>query len=637
MAKKNILFPKNLSFSDFNKKYFPKIKLLAIKANNKIFDHLSVFNEKLTNISLITDYQSYDYFLILNHSCAHILASAVKNLYKNVSLWIGPSSNEGFFYDFYFEKEEEINLSKISSEMKKIIKSNLFFKKEVIDLKSAKEIFKNDPLKEIILSRIKDSVLSYYQIGSFIDLCRGPHVKSTLDCKNFALLNSKKINLEIYNKIYQIIRISGICFHLKDDLEKYLKELENQKKYDHREINKIQNLFFFDEKSGQGLPFFLPNGSLIFKKIANLIYALEAEFGYQRVMTPLLGSIDLYQKSGHYEHYKENIFPEINFENEKLILRPMACPHHCLVFQKLIQSYRQLPLRLSEEVVQFRYEYSGGLSGLERVRMMHLTDAHIFVSEKNLFQELKKVFSFIQKTLNLLKIEKVFFVLATNDPNDKKNFLANRAIWKKATNKLKKVLISNKIEFEEKIGEAAFYGPKIDIEVKTSLNKKITLSTLQLDYFLPKKFDLFFTNEKNEKEIPVLIHRGVIGTYERFLAIIIENNQGNIPFFLSPFQVNIIPINEKYLSFCKLIQKKLQKNNFSGTIDDSDKSFNFKIRNSQKMKYWYTIIIGEQEFRSNTITFRKYQNKNSETTTLNNFLKELKNKINFLKKYWNII
>ena len=573
---------------------------------------------------------------MMNHSCAHLMAQAVKHLYSNAKFWVGPVINEGFYYDIDLGdkviKDEDLPI--IEREMKKISKDGKRIVRHEISKDEALDMFKEDPYKiDLINNMSEDSIISCYTQGDFTDLCRGPHVDTVKELKHFKLLKHSgayyKGNAK--NKVLQ--RIYGVCFPTEEELNDYLKELEEAKERDHRKIGKDMEIFMTDELVGAGMPLWLPNGALIRKQLENYIYEKEQKLGYNHVYTPCVGTVNLYKTSGHWDHYKENMFPMMKVDDEEFVLRPMNCPHHMLVYKNKLHSYRDLPIRIGEFATDFRYEASGAVKGLERVRCMCQNDAHLFVRPDQIGEEFKKVVSLILDVYKDFGIENYKFRLSLRDKEDKEKYFDDDEMWDTAENKLREVLKELNVEYFEAVGEAAFYGPKLDVEVKPAVGPEITLSTCQLDFLLPRRFELSYIDNKGEKQIPVVLHRAIFGTFDRFTAFIIEETKGNFPLWLSPVQVNIIPVNNEYhLDYSNTIFEELKRNNIRVELDDRDEKLSYKMRESQTKKIPITLILGDNERDNNTISYRLFGSRETTTLSIENFIKLINNSIAEKKK-----
>ena len=573
---------------------------------------------------------------VLNHSCAHLLAQAVKHLYPEAKFWVGPVIDEGFYYDIDLGDNvvtDEV-LTKIEKEMKKISKDNKLIKRLELSKDEALEMFKDDPYKIDLIERMgPDEVISAYQQGDFVDLCRGPHVESTKLIKYFKLIKFSGAYYKGDSKNKMLQRIYGVCFYNEDDLQNYLNELEDLKLRDHRKIGKDLDIFMVHDLVGKGMPLWLPNGALVRKQLENYIYEKEQKMGYLHVYTPCVGTVDLYKTSGHWDHYKENMFPSMKVDDEEFVLRPMNCPHHMLIYGNTIHSYRELPIRIGEFATDFRYEASGAVKGLERVRCMCQNDAHLFVRPDQIGEEFKKVVSLILDVYNDFGIKNYKFRLSLRDKNDKEKYFDDDEMWNEAENRLREVLNELGCEYTEAIGEAAFYGPKLDVEVKPAIGPEVTLSTCQLDFLLPRRFNLSYVDSDGSKKVPVVLHRAIFGTFDRFTAFILEETKGSLPTWLSPIQVNVIPVNNDYhLDYAKDIEKLLLDNGIRVNLDARSEKLSYKIRESQTKKIPYTLILGNVERDNNTVSYRKFGSEETTTLPKDEFVKYIKNVIDSKKR-----
>ena len=548
---------------------------------------------------------------VLNHSCAHLLAQAVKHLYPNAKFWVGPVIEEGFYYDIDLGDKtlNDEDLPKIEKEMKKCAKSDKRIYREEISKKEALERFKDDPYKIDLINRMDEdnTVISCYTQGDFTDLCRGPHVETTKKMKYFKLIKHSGAYFKGDSKNKMLQRIYGVCFETEEDLNAYLNELEERKQRDHRKIGKEQEIFMNHELVGAGMPIWLPNGAVIRKELENYIYEKERNLGYEHVYSPCVGTVDLYKTSGHWDHYKENMFPMMKVDDEEFVLRPMNCPHHMLVFKNKLHSYRDLPVRIGEFATDFRYEASGAVKGLERVRCMCQNDAHLFVTPEQIKEEFKKVVSLILDVYKDFGIKDYKFRLSLRDPEDKKKYFDDDKMWNEAEAKLREVLNELNVDYFEAVGEAAFYGPKLDVEVKPAVGPEVTLSTCQLDFLLPRRFDLSYIDNKGEKKTPVVLHRAIFGTFDRFTAFLIEETKGAFPTWLAPVQVNIIPVNNNYhLEYANEIYKMLKDASVRVELDDRDEKLSYKMRESQTKKIPITLILGDKERDESLVSYRRH-------------------------------
>lgn len=570
---------------------------------------------------------------ILNHSCAHLLAQAVKHLYPNSLFWVGPVIEEGFYYDIDLGDEviREEDLLKIEKEMKKISKDGKRIYREEISKEEALERFKNDPYKLDLISRMneEETVISCYTQGDFTDLCRGPHVESVKELKYFKLIKFSGAYWKGDSNNKMLQRIYGVCFKTEEDLNDYLKELEEASLRDHRKIGKQLDIFMSHDLVGKGMPLWLPNGAIVRKQLENYIYEKEQKLGYKHVYTPCVGTVNLYKTSGHWDHYKENMFPSMKVDDEEFVLRPMNCPHHMLIYGNDLHSYRDLPIRIGEFAADFRYEASGAVKGLERVRCMCQNDAHLFVRPDQIGEEFKKVVALILDVYRDFGIKNYSFRLSLRDKEDKEKYFDDDNMWNEAENKLRSVLNEFGVDYYEAIGEAAFYGPKLDVEVKPAVGPEVTLSTCQLDFLLPKRFDLSYVDKDGSKVTPVVLHRAIFGTFDRFTAFVLEETKGVLPTWLSPIQVNVIPVNNEYhLEYSRDLKEKLVRTGIRAELDDREEKLGYKMRESVMKKIPYTLIIGQKEVDENLVSYRKYGTEETVTLTYDEFIIYLNDEIN---------
>ena len=558
---------------------------------------------------------------IMNHSCAHLLAQAVKHLYPNALFWVGPVIEDGFYYDIDLGDKviKEEDLEKIEKEMKKCAKDGKRIVRHEISKEEALEQFKNDPYKIDLISRMdeNDTVISCYTQGDFTDLCRGPHVESTKELKYFKLLKVSGAYWKGDSKNKMLQRIYGICFDNQEDLDAYLKMLEEAKERDHRKIGKDLDIFMSDDLVGRGLPMFLPNGYIIWQELENYIKEKERKLGYLHVLTPCVGTVNLYKTSGHWDHYKENMFPAMEVDGESFVLRPMNCPHHMMIYANKLHSYKDLPIRIGEIAHDFRYEASGAVKGIERGRHFCQNDAHLFVTPEQIKSEFKSVVDLIFDVYKDFNITNYRCVLSLRDPEDKEKYHQDDEMWNKAENELREVLNELGIEYTEEIGEAAFYGPKLDVNVKPAIGNEITLSTCQLDFCLPSKFDLKYVDKDGVKKTPVVLHRAILGSLDRFMAYILEETKGALPTWLSPVQVNIIPVNPEIHK--KYSEKVLNELNIRAELDDRNEKLGYRMRESQTKKIPYSLIIGDKESSDNLVSYRKYGSTDTTTVSKDEF------------------
>ena len=571
---------------------------------------------------------------VLNHSCAHLLAHAIKHLHPNAKFWVGPVIENGFYYDIDLGDEviREEDFPLIEKEMKKISKSNKLIKRIELSKNEALDIFKDDPYKiDLINGFSDDEVITAYRQDDFIDLCRGPHVESTKMMKYFKLL---KVSGAYYkgdskNKVLQ--RIYGVCFENEADLSEYLNYLEEMKERDHRKLGKELDIFMISDLVGKGLPLWLPNGATIRRLLQRYITDKEVSLGYQHVVTPSLGSVNLYKTSGHWAHYKDDMFPMMKLDDEEYVLRPMNCPHHMLIYKNSLHSYRELPIKIAEIANDFRYEASGAVCGIERARAFTQNDSHIFCMPSQIKSEFKNVIDLILDVYKDFGFKNYSFRLSLRDKNDTEKYFGNDELWEKSENELREVLRDFGVDFYEAEGEAAFYGPKLDVQVKSALGHDVTLSTIQLDYQLPERFELTYIDDKGDKVRPVVIHRAILGSLDRFVAFLLEETKGVLPVWLAPVQVNIIPVNNEYhLEYCVSLRDKLQKLGIRVELDIREEKLGYRMRESQTKKVPYTLVIGDKEVESNSVNYRLHGNKETKIINTDDFcsliIEQIKNK-----------
>ncbi|KYD21628.1 threonine--tRNA ligase [Caldibacillus debilis] len=621
-------FAKGVTTEEIAESISPGLKKRAIagKLNDRLVDLRWPLNESGT-IRILTE-KDEESLEILRHSTAHVMAQAIKRLYKNVKLGVGPVIEGGFYYDIDLDRSlSPEDLPAIEEEMKKIIQEDLEIVRKEVSREEAVRLYREigDEYKLELIDDIPEGeTISIYEQGEFFDLCRGVHLPSTGKIKAFKLLNISGAYWrgDSSNKMLQ--RIYGTAFFSKKDLEEHLRMLEEAKERDHRRLGKELQLFAHSQLIGQGLPLWLPKGATIRRTIERYIVDKELSLGYRHVYTPVLGSVELYKTSGHWDHYQENMFPVMKMDNEELVLRPMNCPHHMMIYKNGIHSYRELPIRIAELGLMHRYEMSGALSGLQRVRGMTLNDAHIFVRPDQIKDEFKRVVRLILDVYEDFQIKEYSFRLSYRDPADKEKYYDDDEMWEKAQGMLKEAMDDLGLEYFEAEGEAAFYGPKLDVQVKTALGKEETLSTVQLDFLLPEKFDLTYIGEDGKPHRPVVIHRGVVSTMERFVAYLIEEYKGAFPVWLAPVQVQIIPVSpDAHLDYAKSVQEKLREKGVRVEIDWRDEKIGYKIREAQIQKIPYMLVVGDKEVQEGTVNVRKYGEQKSESVPLADFVEQI--------------
>ena len=640
----------NVQFPDGNSKAFDKgvtteeiaqsispglrKKAVAGKYNNQMVDLTRPLEED-GSIEIVTP-GSDEALEVLRHSTAHLMAQALKRLYGDVKFGVGPVIDGGFYYDFDMdEKVSSDDFEKIEKTMKQIVDENHKIERKVVSREEAKSFFKDDPYKlELIDAIPEDESVTLYSQGEFTDLCRGVHVPSTSKIKEFKLLSTAGAYWrgDSNNKMLQ--RIYGTAFFDKKDLKAHLEMLEERRERDHRRIGKDLELFTNNQLVGAGLPLWLPNGATIRREIERYIVDKEVSMGYDHVYTPVLANVELYKTSGHWDHYRDDMFPPMKLdETEEMVLRPMNCPHHMMVYNNRPHSYRELPIRIAELGTMHRYEASGAVSGLQRVRGMTLNDSHIFVRPDQIKDEFKRVVNMIQEVYSDFGFEDYTFRLSYRDPEDKEKYMDDDEMWNKAETMLKEAVDEMGLPYVEAIGEAAFYGPKLDVQVKTAMGKEETLSTAQIDFLLPERFELTYIGSDGENHRPVVIHRGVVSTMERFVAFLTEETKGAFPTWLAPKQVEIIPVNvDLHYDYARNLQDELKSQGVRVEIDDRNEKMGYKIREAQMQKIPYQIVVGDKEVENNQVNVRKYGSQDQETVENDEFIWNLVDEIR-LKKH----
>ncbi|HII0195417.1 TPA: threonine--tRNA ligase [Staphylococcus aureus] len=635
----------NIQFPDGNKKAFDKgtttediaqsispglrKKAVAGKFNGQLVD-LTKPLETDGSIEIVTP-GSEEALEVLRHSTAHLMAHAIKRLYGNVKFGVGPVIEGGFYYDFDIDQNiSSDDFEQIEKTMKQIVNENMKIERKVVSRDEAKELFSNDEYKlELIDAIPEDENVTLYSQGDFTDLCRGVHVPSTAKIKEFKLLSTAGAYWrgDSNNKMLQ--RIYGTAFFDKKELKAHLQMLEERKERDHRKIGKELELFTNSQLVGAGLPLWLPNGATIRREIERYIVDKEVSMGYDHVYTPVLANVDLYKTSGHWDHYQEDMFPPMQLdETESMVLRPMNCPHHMMIYANKPHSYRELPIRIAELGTMHRYEASGAVSGLQRVRGMTLNDSHIFVRPDQIKEEFKRVVNMIIDVYKDFGFEDYSFRLSYREPEDKEKYFDDDDMWNKAENMLKEAADELGLSYEEAIGEAAFYGPKLDVQVKTAMGKEETLSTAQLDFLLPERFDLTYIGQDGEHHRPVVIHRGVVSTMERFVAFLTEETKGAFPTWLAPKQVQIIPVNvDLHYDYARQLQDELKSQGVRVSIDDRNEKMGYKIREAQMQKIPYQIVVGDKEVENNQVNVRQYGSQDQETVEKDEFIWNLVDEI----------
>ncbi len=608
----------------------------AGKVNGEVKDLRTIINEDC-RLEILTFDSCIDGKKAYWHTTSHIMAQAIKRLFPEVKLAIGPAIDEGFYYDFDTEKPfTDEDKEKIEQEMKKIIKEDLAIERFSLPKKEALELMKDEPYKQELINDLKDGEkISFYKQGEFTDLCAGPHLMSTGKVKSIKILNSSGAYWRGSEKNKMLQRIYAISFPKASLLEEHMHLLEEAKERDHRKIGKELKLFMTHKLVGSGLPMYLPKGATIRRTLERYIQDKEIALGYSHVYTPSLANVELYKTSGHWDHYKDDMFPAMKMDTEEMVLRPMNCPHHMLIYKNELHSYKELPIKIGELAHDFRYENSGAVCGLERVRQMCQNDAHLFVRPDQIKEEVGRVLNLIfevyLKDFGFPR-ESFSFRLSLRDKNNKEKYIDNDAMWETAESQLRDILKELNIDFYEAEGEAAFYGPKIDIQIKTALNHDVTIPTCQLDFALPERFDLTYIGEDGKEHRPVVIHRAILGSSDRFISFLIEETKGAFPTWLAPVQVKLLPISDSQVEYCQKIKSELMKNKVRVELDDRNEKIGYKIREAQLEKVPYMLVIGDKEVEANTVSVRSRKEGDIGAIKVEEFISKIKYEIeNYVK------
>jgi threonine--tRNA ligase len=587
--------------------------------------------EKDCSLNILTFESSLNGKKAYWHTTSHIMAQAIKRLYPEIKLAIGPSIDNGFYYDFDTEKPFTPEMIEaIEKEMKKIIKEDLPIERFELPRKEAIKFMeeKEEPYKvELINDLPEDAIISFYKQGEFTDLCAGPHVMSTGKIKAVKLLSSSGAYWRGNEKNKMLQRIYGISFPKASQLDDYLAKLEEAKQRDHRKLGKELGIFTVDELVGKGLPMYLPKGYVLWQILEDYIKNKERKLGYKHVMTPPIGSVELYKTSGHWEHYKENMFPAMELEGETFVLRPMNCPHHMILYKNSLHSYKDLPIRIGEIARDMRYEDSGALKGIERARSFCQNDAHLFVTPEQIKDEFESVVKLILDVYKDFDIQDFEFRLSLRDPEDKVKYYPDDEMWNNAENKLREVLDNIGIEYTEDIGEAAFYGPKLDVQVNPAVGNSYTLSTCQLDFCLPQKFELSYIDEHGQKKTPVVLHRAILGSIDRFIAYILEETKGALPTWIAPVQIKILPISDKHKEYSEKLKEQFDKLNLRVELDEREEKIGYKIREAQLQKIPYMLIIGDKEIEANAVGVRSRKDGDIGAMSVEDFINKIEEEI----------
>lgn len=609
-------------------------RALAAKIDGELVDLNAPINEG--GAIEIVDPKHEDALGILRHSTAHLMAQAMKRLYPGIKFGVGPAIETGYYYDTDQEKQiTEEDLPVIEAEMAKIVKENYPIERREVTRAEANEIFADDEYKlEIIADLPEDETLTVYSQGEFTDLCRGIHVPSTGYIKEFKLLSVAGAYWRGNSDNKMMQRVYGTAFFEKRDLKEFIKQREEAKERDHRKLGKELDIFMVNPEVGSGLPFWLPKGATIRRIIERYIVDKEESLGYEHVYTPIMADVEFYKTSGHWDHYHEDMYPPMDMgDGEQLVLRPMNCPHHMMVYKNDIHSYREFPIRIAELGMMHRYEKSGALSGLQRVREMTLNDAHIFVRPDQIKEEFTRVLQLIKQVYDDFNITDYRFRLSYRDPENTDKYFDDDEMWEKAQAMLKETMDDLGLEYFEAIGEAAFYGPKLDVQMKTALGNEETMSTVQLDFLLPERFDLTYVGQDGQDtHRPVVIHRGVVSTMERFVAYLIEEYKGAFPTWLAPVQAKLIPVNdEAHGDHVEEIRRRMKAVGMRVEVDNRNEKMGYKIREAQTQKIPYQLVFGDNEIAENTVTVRRYGSKETSSMPFDEFLAQLEQDIKAYK------
>ena len=573
---------------------------------------------------------------VLRHTASHVLAQAVQNLYPEAKVAIGPSIDTGFYYDFAHEPFSREDLDAIEKEMKKIIKEGHELKRYTLPREEAIKLMKDageNYKVELIEDLPEDEVISFYKQGEFTDLCAGPHLMSTGKVKSVKLLSTSGAYWRGNENNKMLQRIYGVAFPKASLLEEHLQMLEDAKQRDHRKLGKDLELFMTHKLVGSGLPMYLPNGATVRRLLERYIQDKEIKMGYKHVYTPSLANVELYKTSGHWDHYKEDMFPVMKMDNEELVLRPMNCPHHMLIFKSKMRSYKDLPIRIGELAHDFRYEDSGSVCGIERVRQMCQNDAHLFVRPDQIKEEVAKVVKLILDVYKDFGFKDYAFRLSLRDKNDKHKYFDDDEMWEKAEGELREILTELGLDFYEAEGEAAFYGPKLDVQLKSAIGHDVTVSTCQLDFLLPQRFELEYIGEDGKAHRPVVIHRAILGSLDRFMAFLIEETKGAFPTWLSPLQVKVLPISDKHLEYANKVKEALEEKDVRVEVDERAEKIGYKIREAQLQKVPYMLVVGDKEEASGEVGVRNRKDGDLGAMKLEDFVSKIDSEIrNFENK-----
>ncbi len=623
---------KGISILELAKKISEGLARVATvgRVNGEVKDLRYKIEEDGANVEILTFENDLDGKKAYWHTTSHIMAQAIKRIFGNdVKLAIGPSIDEGFYYDFDIEKAfSDEDKAKIEEEMKKIIKEDLPIERFSLPKAEALELMKDEPYKVELINELPEGEeISFYKQGEFTDLCAGPHLMSTGKVKCIKLLSSSGAYWRGNEKNKMLQRIYAISFPKASQLEEHLALLQEAKERDHRKIGKQLDLFMTHELVGSGLPMYLPHGATIRRLLEQYILKKEVKLGYQHVYTPSLANVALYKTSGHWDHYKEDMFPVMKMDTEEMVLRPMNCPHHMLIYKNAMHSYRDLPIKIGELAHDFRYEASGSVCGLERVREMCQNDAHIFVTPEQIKSVFGEVVNLILSVYKDFGFKDYKFRLSLRDKENKEKYFDDDEMWETAEGQLREILTELNLDFYEAKGEAAFYGPKLDVQIKTAIGHDVTISTCQLDFLLPQRFELEYIGEDGKAHRPIVIHRAILGTFDRFISFLIEETKGAFPTWLAPVQVKILPITDRQHEYAKEIAQKMMDEDIRVEVDDRNEKIGYKIREAQMQKVPYMLVIGDKEIENGSVGVRSRKDGDVGQMNQDEFIEKVKHEV----------
>ena len=623
---------KEISILELAKKISEGLARVATagRVNGEVKDLRYKIEEDGANVEILTFENDLDGKKAYWHTTSHIMAQAIKRLFGNdVKLAIGPSIDEGFYYDFDVEKAfSDEDKAKIEEEMKKIIKEDLPIERFSLPKAEALELMKDEPYKVELINELPEGEeISFYKQGEFTDLCAGPHLMSTGKVKCIKLLSSSGAYWRGNEKNKMLQRIYAISFPKASQLEEHMTLLQEAKERDHRKIGKQLDLFMTHELVGSGLPMYLPHGATIRRLLEQYILKKEVKLGYQHVYTPSLANVALYKTSGHWDHYKEDMFPVMKMDTEEMVLRPMNCPHHMLIYKNAMHSYRDLPIKIGELAHDFRYEASGSVCGLERVREMCQNDAHIFVTPEQIKSVFGEVVNLILSVYKDFGFKDYKFRLSLRDKENKEKYFDDDEMWETAEGQLREILTELNLDFYEAKGEAAFYGPKLDVQIKTAIGHDVTISTCQLDFLLPQRFELEYIGEDGKAHRPIVIHRAILGTFDRFISFLIEETKGAFPTWLAPVQVKILPITDRQHEYAKELAQKMMDEDIRVEVDDRNEKIGYKIREAQMQKIPYMLVIGDKEIENGSVGVRSRKDGDIGQMNQDEFIEKVKHEV----------